>query len=115
MLSINSPRLIELTSKPLNFEYRVNFMSNCRLPIADCQFEASFTPLEQRAAREIGNWQLAIGNALAVFSRFSQVVVDHPTSILLCLCNGRVAALFVATDLVFRVETLENELARRNN
>src|ERR1043165_5937696 len=48
---------------------------------------------------------------LAVTTRFSQVVVNHPAPILPRFGRGGVAALFVAADLVLGVETFEDELA----
>ena len=46
-----------------------------------------------------------------VLSRFRQIIIDHPAPIFLRFRHRRVAAFFVAADLVFRVQTFEHKLA----
>ena len=48
---------------------------------------------------------------LAIPTRFSQIVVNHPAPILLRFGHGRVAAFFIPADLVFGVEAFEHEFA----
>src|SRR5262245_16647863 len=61
------------------------------------------------------NRKSAIKNRqLTILSCFCQIVVDHTATIFPGFGDSSVSAFFVAADLVFRVETFEHELARRN-
>src|SRR6185312_989657 len=85
MLSINSPRLIDDTSKPLNLEY-LYFMT--------------------KPATDKTEWM-----DLTIFTGFREIVVDHATAIFFCFSYCCVTTFLVASDFVFSIETFENELA----
>src|SRR5688572_24964205 len=84
---MRSPRFIPETSRPLNFEYRVNFITN-------------YYPRSSAASY-----------SLAILTRLGEVVVDHSAAIFLSLRYRGVAPFLVSTDLVLRVKAFEHEFA----
>src|SRR5689334_6903446 len=49
---------------------------------------------------------------LAVPARLGQIVINHPSSILLRFGDRSVAAFFVAADFVFSIKTFQSKFAR---
>ena len=91
-------------------------IADCELQIAnaDCLNRFKYVAGSDTVCCSSGsetNWQSAVANRqspLAVFSSFSQIVVDHSPPILLRFGNRRVATFFVAADFVFGIETFQH-------
>jgi hypothetical protein len=88
----------------------VNFIVDCRLPIADCYAQRDHAQARGFSKMAIGNRKLA----LAIFSCFSEIVVNHAATIFARFGYGCVGAFFVTADFVFCIQTFEHELARGN-